>query len=728
MKKIIGIITILLITSSVFGQRTGGGICEFFNKPFTERYQFFSPNITFSFKTNGKTFMLSYDVDCKVHNNYSTSPDVLVKRNIYLHRLDDDGWKIASDLVKTDYWNTDEERAYDMYLDTRRDLTELIGDTTQASVEVYDNGMVKMKFLSFYSYKRADNKWHWRWDEVLFIPNGDETYSVKSVPINTLTKLDSYEPVRKNELIKKEEDKTNTSQMPPILTISNISYSDINNNNCIDGNEKCFINFLISNKGKGSAKNIKVLVQNYSDVSGLDCGSAVLETIAPNSTQNVKIPITGTMNLTSGIANIKISFIENMGFPPDPFELNIETKEFIKPNIRIVDYSFISEDGIIKLGSPVQLKILIQNIGQGIGENIIVGIQYPNSNVFPNGQKEFEIGNLQAGETKELIFEFIPNKLYGGKTIPITNIIKEKYGLFGENKQLLANIDSKTSSTTINIASNTTKNIEKNIQIASLRADVDVNIPVNSQINDKTFVVIIANENYSREVNVEFANNDGKVFKEYCEKTFGIPSKNIHFSKDATFGTMRSEINWINDVAEAYNGEAKIIFYYAGHGMPNEADKSAYLLPVDGFSSDYETAIKVEKLYNKLSQYPTQGVTVFLDACFSGSVRDNGMLAIARGVKIKPKQTQLKEKMIVFTAATGDETAFPYKEKQHGLFTYFLLKKLQETKGDVDYQTLSNYIIENVKRQSIVVNQKFQTPQILAAPEIQNSWRLMKIK
>ena len=160
--------------------------------------------------------------------------------------------------------------------------------------------------------------------------------------------------------------------------------------------------------------------------------------------------------------------------------------------------------------------------------------------------------------------------------------------------------------------------------------------------------------------------------------------------------------------------------------MPNESDKSAYLLPVDGFSSDFETAIKLDDLYNRLTTVPSQRVTVFLDACFSGSVRENGMLANARGVKIRPKAGVLNGNMVVFTAASGDETAYPYKEKQHGLFTYFLLKKLQATKGDVDYQTLSNYITENVKQQSIVVNQKSQTPQVNTSTSIQNSWMTIK--
>jgi hypothetical protein len=277
-----------------------------------------------------------------------------------------------------------------------------------------------------------------------------------------------------------------------------------------------------------------------------------------------------------------------------------------------------------------------------------------------------------------------------------------------------------------NIVHNNTK-IESKTSVVG-NAEVDVNIPENPQTNDKTFAVIIANENYQKEVKVQFAINDGRIFKEYCEKTLGIPNKNIHFAQDASFGNMRSEIKWLSDVAQAYNGQAKLVFYFAGHGMPDESDKSAYLLPVDGFSSDYETAIKLEDLYNRLNANPTISITVFLDACFSGSIRDNGMLASARGVKIKPKSEIINGNMIVFSAATGDETAYPYKEKQHGLFTYFLLKKLQETKGDLDYLTLSNYIIENVKQQSIIVKQKLQTPQLNVSPSIKETWQKMRIR
>ena len=259
-------------------------------------------------------------------------------------------------------------------------------------------------------------------------------------------------------------------------------------------------------------------------------------------------------------------------------------------------------------------------------------------------------------------------------------------------------------------------------------SDVDQNIPITADVNDKTFAVIIANENYVNEVPVGFALNDGKIFRDYCEKTLGLPSANIHYAPDASFGKIKTEINWINSVAKAYNGEAKFIFYYAGHGMPNEMTKSAYILPVDAVSSDFETSIKLEDLYAKLNESPAKNITVLLDACFSGSQRNEGMLVQARSVKLVAKTEQTMGNAIVFSAATGDETAYPFKDKQHGLFTYFLLKKLQETKGDVTYGELFDYIKTNVSQQSIVVNQKSQTPMANPSVALEGSWREMKIK
>lgn len=133
-------------------------------------------------------------------------------------------------------------------------------------------------------------------------------------------------------------------------------------------------------------------------------------------------------------------------------------------------------------------------------------------------------------------------------------------------------------------------------------------------------------------------------------------------------------------------------------------------------------------MYEKLGSVEAQSITIFLDACFSGSKREEGMLASARGVALKAKQSVPKGNMVIFSAAQGDETAYPYKDKQHGLFTYFLLKKLQESKGEVTLGELSEYLTEEVGRQSFVKNNKMQTPTVNVSSPLENSWRQMKLK
>ena len=264
--------------------------------------------------------------------------------------------------------------------------------------------------------------------------------------------------------------------------------------------------------------------------------------------------------------------------------------------------------------------------------------------------------------------------------------------------------------------------------VAHKVAGVDVNIPTTTQMDRNTFAVIIGNEKYDDEADVPYAENDAKIFKAYVQKTLGVPEKQIRYASNAGLNKMRSLVKWLTQAMEVSYGEAKVIFYYAGHGIPNESNQSAYLLPVDGMGSDPESAYSLDRLYSELSKQPAQYVAVFLDACFSGAKREGGMLASARGVAIKAKAQTPQGKMVVFTAAQGDETAYPYKEMGHGMFTYYLLKKLQDTKGDVTFGDLGDYLTSEVRRESFGENNKIQTPTVIPSQNLLNSWQTMKLR
>ncbi len=264
-------------------------------------------------------------------------------------------------------------------------------------------------------------------------------------------------------------------------------------------------------------------------------------------------------------------------------------------------------------------------------------------------------------------------------------------------------------------------------------ADVDTAIPVNTTINDMRFALIFGNEDYNSyqegleaEMNVDFANHDAEMFKEYAQKILGIPESNIVFLKNAKYLEMNKAINKMNSLMKNTRGQGEFFVYYAGHGFPDEKTKEPYLIPVDVSGSDLEFAIKLTDFYKKLSEYPSKRVTVFLDACFSGGGREMGLLA-ARAVKIKPKENQVNGNLVVFSASTGEQSSLPYKDKYHGMFTYYLLQKMKETKGNITYGELSEYLSTTVGIRSVIVNNKEQNPQTNISSDIQNTWKNWKL-
>ncbi len=248
------------------------------------------------------------------------------------------------------------------------------------------------------------------------------------------------------------------------------------------------------------------------------------------------------------------------------------------------------------------------------------------------------------------------------------------------------------------------------VTVVTVESDVDKDIPVNKQNNTSTIALVIANENYGKVSDVASARHDGEIFARYCRETLGIPDRQVIYVNDATFGNMLSAISQLKNSVKALGDGTDVIFYYAGHGVPDENSKEAYLLPVDADPMVMATAYPLSQLYQELSGMGAENVMVFMDACFSGANRGEGMLAAARGVVLKAAPTAPKGSMYVLSAADGNQTALPWKEKNHGLFTYYLLKKLQQTKGNATLADLAEYVKSEVEKTASLTLNKPQTP------------------
>lgn len=516
---------------------------------------------------------------------------------------------------------------------------------------------------------------------------------------------------------------------PPVLDVvqGSVQFIDATGNNAIDANEHCKIRMQVSNTGLGDAYGCTAVIEATGARQGLKLANKRISLIKKDETQTIEFPITADMTTIDGNVEFTLRVDEPNGFGTDAVKLSVDTRKFVSPMLKVVDYTITGVgQGVLAKMRPFDLQLLLQNTQHGIAENVKVEIVIPDGVFLTDGEQLTSFASMKAGDKKLLVYSLIVNNKYASDVIPIKVNLTERYGRYAENRVINLKLNQTLASTKIVVDSK--EETFEDIEIATLRSDVDVNIPQTNITSNKTFAVIIANERYQREAQVPYALNDGSVFSEYCKKTLGLPNDNVHLLRNATLNNIKAEVNWLEKVIAAYNGEAKVIFYYAGHGIPDERNQTAYLLPVDGYGSDVGTGFSLNTLYATLGKLPSESVTVFLDACFSGAKREGDMMASARGVAIRVREGQPVGNMVVFSAAQGDETAYPYREENHGMFTYFLLKKLQETSGDVTYQELGEYIKAEVSRKSIVVNKKSQTPTVTPSAVCATAWQNWKLK
>lgn len=253
-------------------------------------------------------------------------------------------------------------------------------------------------------------------------------------------------------------------------------------------------------------------------------------------------------------------------------------------------------------------------------------------------------------------------------------------------------------------------------------SDVDINIPQTDIRNEKTYAIVIGNEIYRHTIPVPYAHNDCNVFAEYCKKVLGIPEDNIRELHDVTIGGMREQISYLKKRTEVDPDELSIIFYYAGHGLPNYENGSAYLWPVDASGTNMELCLPIEELCSSFDEMRAKKVTVFLDACFSGNSRSNEMLFAERFAEFEVEDLVAKGNTVVFSATTGKQAAQGYDEQKHGFFTYYLLKSLQESGGSITLKALADNVRRNVAAKVLDKGKKEQTPTVSPSPALGDSW------
>lgn len=246
--------------------------------------------------------------------------------------------------------------------------------------------------------------------------------------------------------------------------------------------------------------------------------------------------------------------------------------------------------------------------------------------------------------------------------------------------------------------------------VASAPVSSDVDEAPARQAAVKGHAVIIGIERYRERLpRADFAAADARTMARYASRVLGYAEQNVALLTDeaATRGDFEKYLErWLlNRVGK----DDEVFVYFSGHGAPNPSTGDAYLVPYDGDPTYLnETGYPLRRLYASLGKLPTRRITVALDSCFSGG---GGRSVLARGARplVLVKTGEPPAGITVISAASGSQISNTYPSQGHGLFTYFLLKGLQEHGRDLRQAFASlKPEVERVARQE---NNSDQVPQ-----------------
>lgn len=509
----------------------------------------------------------------------------------------------------------------------------------------------------------------------------------------------------------------------PDMRIEDVLLSDASGNAEIESGEEFNIDVLLKNYGKDTVKGIDIIMTGKSGMpTGFTySGNTIhVDRLQPDGMTKVTFKGIAGMDISSGTVDLNFKAIADNQLLSDNMSLTFTAIGIKQCNPVLASYWFHTTDhSPILPGDNAVIELSVMNDGPDIAKDVRVNLMWPEGTMAVD--TTVLIGDIFPGETKSTTRNFIidTTALSSGQ-YSVVATLAEFTGKHSDIKYLLFETGKMNTNTKlIGETAFNTDDVSGSILDSSSELLAGLSL-IRTPDQDK-YALIIGNEDYSSfkqqtlyEPNVDFAVSDAEAFCEYAKNIIGVPESNIILLKNATYSQMKFNLSKLAKIAEI-NPKTLLYVYYAGHGQVDGTTKESYLIPVDVSTTSPSEGIRLEDMYATISKSGCRRAIVFLDACYSG---------IGRGIVIRPKQTPVSGNMVVMTASSSTQRSMPYEEKRHGMFTYFLLKELRDTNGDIPIGDLFEAVKAQVQYNSIWINNSEQTPELISGPGIEEDWKL----
>jgi hypothetical protein len=231
------------------------------------------------------------------------------------------------------------------------------------------------------------------------------------------------------------------------------------------------------------------------------------------------------------------------------------------------------------------------------------------------------------------------------------------------------------------------------------------------------YALIIGVEKY-RDVKTKAlgAGNDAKIFANLVKQTMGVPDKNVRVAigDRATKSDIEKHVDWL--ITNVPKG-GRIYLFFSGHGAPDGAEGTPFLLPYDGDPAALErTALPLQTILDRLEKSPATDAIAFVDTCFSGA---GGRSVLPEGARplVRVKKTEATAKVALLSASSGEQISGPSADKKNGVFTRYVTEGVGRGQADVDgdgqvtLQELAGWVKPRVEREAKAQGRD-QSPQL----------------
>ena len=263
------------------------------------------------------------------------------------------------------------------------------------------------------------------------------------------------------------------------------------------------------------------------------------------------------------------------------------------------------------------------------------------------------------------------------------------------------------------IVSSHTLALESSSQVKQ-NSTVEDKIDVNRPVLDKWALVVGISKFKDDKINLKYAAKDAKDFARFLITNQNFSEDHVLLLTDEkatranVLGALGSQ--WLPRLA---NPNDLVVLYFSSHGSPAEADIGGvnYLIAHDtDLSNLYATGIPLQDLIRMIkARVHSDRVVIFRDACHSGATSAEGK-GIYRVGNFDADTIAQGTGQMVISSSQPSERSWESKNEDNGVFTYHLMKALEEKGTDTTIGEAFDTLKENVETEVLRDRATLQSP------------------